>query len=178
MCVLSSSGEECATLYCWYFELKFSQKSCLQFWRYNCEGQKHDTCQVIVMVNLLCPDIVSRSLCVLGIAVFILYTVKVMAQALNSLPKLLQLVSCGAPDFNWDLLYIASHVFCIMLLQSLSVTMICFFCRQNPETTFEVYVEVAYPRTGGTLSGTHLSNYDSDVSSLYGIAVHRRKIDK
>ncbi|XP_024417823.1 DENN domain-containing protein 1A isoform X5 [Desmodus rotundus] len=30
--------------------------------------------------------------------------------------------------------------------------MICFFCRQNPETTFEVYVEVAYPRTGGTLS--------------------------
>uniref|UniRef100_A0A8C2R1P9 UDENN domain-containing protein n=1 Tax=Capra hircus TaxID=9925 RepID=A0A8C2R1P9_CAPHI len=24
--------------------------------------------------------------------------------------------------------------------------------RQNPETTFEVYVEVAYPRTGGTLS--------------------------
>ncbi|XP_049980836.1 DENN domain-containing protein 1A isoform X12 [Alexandromys fortis] len=30
--------------------------------------------------------------------------------------------------------------------------MICFFCRQNPETTFEVYVEVAYPRTGGILS--------------------------
>ncbi|XP_051022795.1 DENN domain-containing protein 1A isoform X7 [Acomys russatus] len=30
--------------------------------------------------------------------------------------------------------------------------MICFLCRQNPETTFEVYVEVAYPRTGGTLS--------------------------
>ncbi|XP_014972368.3 DENN domain-containing protein 1A isoform X9 [Macaca mulatta] len=30
--------------------------------------------------------------------------------------------------------------------------MICFFCRQNPETTFEVYVEVAYPRTGGALS--------------------------
>ncbi|XP_066223303.1 DENN domain-containing protein 1A isoform X7 [Saccopteryx leptura] len=30
--------------------------------------------------------------------------------------------------------------------------MICLFCRQNPETTFEVYVEVAYPRTGGTLS--------------------------
>ncbi|XP_005346003.1 DENN domain-containing protein 1A isoform X3 [Microtus ochrogaster] len=30
--------------------------------------------------------------------------------------------------------------------------MICFFCRQNPETTFEVYVEVAYPRTGDTLS--------------------------
>ncbi|XP_065784553.1 DENN domain-containing protein 1A isoform X3 [Muntiacus reevesi] len=30
--------------------------------------------------------------------------------------------------------------------------MVCFFCRQNPETTFEVYVEVAYPRTGGTLS--------------------------
>ncbi|XP_003470841.1 DENN domain-containing protein 1A isoform X12 [Cavia porcellus] len=30
--------------------------------------------------------------------------------------------------------------------------MICFFCRQNPETTFEVYVEVAYPRTGGSLS--------------------------
>ncbi|XP_027470558.2 DENN domain-containing protein 1A isoform X10 [Zalophus californianus] len=28
----------------------------------------------------------------------------------------------------------------------------CFFCRQNPDTTFEVYVEVAYPRTGGTLS--------------------------
>uniref|UniRef100_A0A8C0Q2N7 DENN domain containing 1A n=1 Tax=Canis lupus familiaris TaxID=9615 RepID=A0A8C0Q2N7_CANLF len=26
------------------------------------------------------------------------------------------------------------------------------FGRQNPETTFEVYVEVAYPRTGGTLS--------------------------
>uniref|UniRef100_A0ABI7XI32 UDENN domain-containing protein n=1 Tax=Felis catus TaxID=9685 RepID=A0ABI7XI32_FELCA len=26
------------------------------------------------------------------------------------------------------------------------------FFRQNPETTFEVYVEVAYPRTGGTLS--------------------------
>ncbi|MEJ1275025.1 DENN/MADD domain containing 1A [Cricetulus griseus] len=25
--------------------------------------------------------------------------------------------------------------------------------KQNPETTFEVYVEVAYPRTGGTLSG-------------------------
>uniref|UniRef100_A0A8D2HQV7 DENN domain containing 1A n=1 Tax=Urocitellus parryii TaxID=9999 RepID=A0A8D2HQV7_UROPR len=24
--------------------------------------------------------------------------------------------------------------------------------KQNPETTFEVYVEVAYPRTGGTLS--------------------------
>ncbi|XP_021489023.2 DENN domain-containing protein 1A isoform X8 [Meriones unguiculatus] len=32
------------------------------------------------------------------------------------------------------------------------VIMICFLCRQNPETTFEVYVEVAYPRTGGTLS--------------------------
>ncbi|XP_059513958.1 DENN domain-containing protein 1A isoform X10 [Myotis daubentonii] len=30
--------------------------------------------------------------------------------------------------------------------------MICFFRRQNPETTFEVYVEVAYPRSGGTLS--------------------------
>ncbi|XP_048198117.1 DENN domain-containing protein 1A isoform X6 [Perognathus longimembris pacificus] len=30
--------------------------------------------------------------------------------------------------------------------------MIYFFCRQNPETTFEVYVEVAYPRTGGNLS--------------------------
>uniref|UniRef100_A0A8C2VI90 DENN domain containing 1A n=1 Tax=Chinchilla lanigera TaxID=34839 RepID=A0A8C2VI90_CHILA len=39
-----------------------------------------------------------------------------------------------------------------MLPQSLSVIIICFFCRQNPETTFEVYVEVAYPRTGGTLS--------------------------
>jgi len=39
-----------------------------------------------------------------------------------------------------------------MLPQSLSVITICFFCRQNPETTFEVYVEVAYPRTGGTLS--------------------------
>uniref|UniRef100_F7FKW3 DENN domain containing 1A n=1 Tax=Callithrix jacchus TaxID=9483 RepID=F7FKW3_CALJA len=37
--------------------------------------------------------------------------------------------------------------------------MICFFCRQNPETTFEVYVEVAYPRTGGTLSGTLCINY-------------------
>ncbi|XP_032759110.1 DENN domain-containing protein 1A isoform X6 [Rattus rattus] len=37
-----------------------------------------------------------------------------------------------------------------MVLQS--VIMIYFLCRQNPETTFEVYVEVAYPRTGGTLS--------------------------
>lgn len=100
MCVLSSSGTECATLHCWCFELKFPQKSCLQLWRYNCEGQKHDTCQVIVMVNLLCPGIVSRSLCVLGIAVFILYAMNVMAQALNTLPKLAQLVSCGATDFN------------------------------------------------------------------------------
>lgn len=58
------------------------------------------------------------------------------------------------------------------------LVMICFFCRQNPETTFEVYVEVAYPRTGGTLSGTHLFNYHNDVSLLYGIAVHRRKIDE
>uniref|UniRef100_A0A8C9DTU7 DENN domain containing 1A n=1 Tax=Prolemur simus TaxID=1328070 RepID=A0A8C9DTU7_PROSS len=31
--------------------------------------------------------------------------------------------------------------------------------RQNPETTFEVYVEVAYPRTGGALSGTLCINY-------------------
>nr|XP_008516154.1 PREDICTED: DENN domain-containing protein 1A isoform X2 [Equus przewalskii] len=43
-------------------------------------------------------------------------------------------------------------MFYAMLPQSSSVIMICFFCRQNPETTFEVYVEVAYPRTGGTLS--------------------------
>ncbi|CAK7291503.1 DENN domain-containing protein 1A [Vulpes lagopus] len=28
----------------------------------------------------------------------------------------------------------------------------CHLALQNPETTFEVYVEVAYPRTGGTLS--------------------------
>jgi hypothetical protein len=52
-------------------------------------------------------------------------------------------------------------MFCIMLPQS--VIMICFLCRQNPETTFEVYVEVAYPRTGGTLSGTHSFNYDNDM---------------
>lgn len=38
--------------------------------------------------------------------------------------------------------------------------MICFFCRQNPETTFEVYVEVAYPRSGGTLSGICMFDYD------------------
>uniref|UniRef100_A0A8I5R5X5 DENN domain containing 1A n=2 Tax=Papio anubis TaxID=9555 RepID=A0A8I5R5X5_PAPAN len=43
-------------------------------------------------------------------------------------------------------------MFYTKLPQSSSVIMICFFCRQNPETTFEVYVEVAYPRTGGTLS--------------------------
>lgn len=126
------------------------------------------------MVNLLYPDIVSRSLLciffklhILGIAVFILYALKVMAQDLNSLPKLSQLVSCGATDFKWNLLYTASHVFCIMLPQSSSVIMFFFFFflfRQNPETTFEVYVEVAYPRTGGTLSGTHLSNFDNDVS--------------
>ncbi|XP_059870160.1 DENN domain-containing protein 1A isoform X4 [Delphinus delphis] len=39
-----------------------------------------------------------------------------------------------------------------MLPQYLSVITICFFYRQNPETMFEVYVEVAYPRTGGTVS--------------------------
>lgn len=44
-----------------------------------------------------------------------------------------------------------------------------FFCRQNPETTFEVYVEVAYPRTGGTLSGICMFDYDTCL--LYEIAV-------
>lgn len=49
-----------------------------------------------------------------------------------------------------------------VLPQSLSVITIFFFffCRQNPETTFEVYVEVAYPRTGGTLSGICMFDYD------------------
>uniref|UniRef100_D6RHL0 DENN domain containing 1A n=1 Tax=Mus musculus TaxID=10090 RepID=D6RHL0_MOUSE len=37
--------------------------------------------------------------------------------------------------------------------------------KQNPETTFEVYVEVAYPRTGGTLSGSS-TDFDQVLFSL------------
>lgn len=50
--------------------------------------------------------------------------------------------------------------------------MIYFFCRQNPETTFEVYVEVAYPRIiGRTLSGIRMFIYDM-AYLLYEIAMH------
>uniref|UniRef100_A0A452T7E7 uDENN domain-containing protein n=1 Tax=Ursus maritimus TaxID=29073 RepID=A0A452T7E7_URSMA len=36
----------------------------------------------------------------------------------------------------------------------------------NPETTFEVYVEVAYPRTGSTLSGICMFDYDTFLQTL------------
>ena len=156
MCVLSSKVAKCAALNCWFFELNFLRNSPYSFG----DAIVEDTCQVIVMVTY-CDQTLSRLLpCILkvtqclGIANFILYAMKVVTQKLNTLPKLSQL-------FNWDLHHTTFHVFCIMLPQS--VIIICFLCRQNPETTFEVYVEVACPRTGGTLSGTRSPNYDNDM---------------
>lgn len=78
---------------------------------------------------------------------------------LSNLSKVKPL-SCGGNEFI-KVCFIPQPICSIIILPpSLLVIMICFFCRQNPETTFEVYVEVAYPRSGGTLSGICMFDYD------------------
>ncbi|XP_013368646.1 PREDICTED: DENN domain-containing protein 1A isoform X1 [Chinchilla lanigera] len=55
--------------------------------------------------------------------------------------------------FQWRIRSVLSLVYCQNGICSYSFSRFqSGWFRQNPETTFEVYVEVAYPRTGGTLS--------------------------